>query len=56
MLVQFNNSWWLYQQLFLQKGLVLGVYYEEGKNFKLTPAAEHYNTISKGKLVEYINL
>ncbi|XP_022903547.1 cytosol aminopeptidase-like isoform X2 [Onthophagus taurus] len=39
-----------------KKGLVLGVYTEEGKPFKLTAAAEYYNKVSNGQLVKHIEL
>ncbi|KAJ3628111.1 hypothetical protein MTP99_015437 [Tenebrio molitor] len=40
-----------------KKGLVLGVYSDDDcEGLELTPAAEKYNQISKGKLVEHIEL
>lgn len=41
----------------LQKGLVLGVYKEEGRNdVGLTPSAAKYNEITKGKLLDSVKL
>lgn len=41
----------------LQKGLVLGVYKEEGKNeVGLTPSAAKYNEITQGKLLDSVKL
>lgn len=42
--------------LIFQKGVVLGVYRSDGKNIELTPAAEAYNKVSNGKLLENIKL